>query len=378
MNDKHSLFAWDCHFSIFRRIAVALVVMLGCGGLAFCDEIHDARATNVVRSDFLTLPGNYDDGSMEFSSDGAHYAYATGLKGGRTIVDDGVAIQPTGNIGSPIFSPSGKLFFWIISDGVANLYADGTVVPTAFGGNNEIVFSKDGSHWAALGGERLVRGGADVSKLMAMLYVDGKLVGRYSDFSLPDFSPDGKHTAFLALESNERMSLMVDGQTIKTFEKPKAESSFIFNTTIPGPNLTKQAAVHYLSDGKLLVLARDAAGWTVYKDDKALASYPGEVWGGGGYAIHWLNFKGSEGVAWMQFGSLALAKQAPASAWWEQRAGQSNAWRVVVDGRPVDSIVRLNILGLGPARSKRRWQTGSLRRRFCAPKQPEARGLFGG
>jgi WD40 repeat protein len=296
-------------------------------------------ATNGVRSDILTLPASYAAGSVEFSTDGAHYAYATGPNGGQTIVRDGAVVQPTGNIGLPFFSPSGKLFFWIISNGLANLYADGAIVPTKFGANNEVVFSQDGTHWAALGGERLAQGDARTVKLPAMLYVDGKLIGKYDDFSYPDFSPDGKHCAFLALDSDERMSLVVDGQTIKQFEKPKVESSFIFRTTVPGPNLIKQAAVHYLTDGKLLLLVRDAAGWTVYRDDKALASYPGEIWGGGGYAIHRLDFKGSAGAAWMQFQSLALAKEAPSAAWWEQPAGQSNSWRVVVDGSPADSIV---------------------------------------
>ena len=137
---------------------------------------------------------------------------------------------------------------------MANLYADGTVVPTAFGGNNEVVFSQDGAHWAALGGERLVQGGARAIKLSAILYVDGKLVGKYDDFSYPDFSPDGKHSAFLALESDERMSLVVDGQTIKKFEKPKIESSFIFRTTIPGP--TDQAGRGPLPDRCETTLAR--------------------------------------------------------------------------------------------------------------------------
>ena len=125
------------------------------------------------------------------------------------------------------------------------------------------------------------------------------------------------------------------------------------------------------------MLVRDAAGWTVYKDDKALASYPGEVWGGGGYAIHRLDFKGSEGVAWMQFQSLALATQAPTAAWWEQPAGQSNAWRVVVDGKPADSIVSSNFWA--PARPI--LSAYGKRLAYVAVLRPEAareRGLCGG
>ena len=34
-----------------------------------------------------------------------------------------------------------------------------------------------------------------------------------------------------------------------------------------------QYQVHFLSDGRLLALVRDAAGWTVDRDGAALASY---------------------------------------------------------------------------------------------------------
>ena len=68
-------------------------------------------ATNGVRSDMLTLPESYAAGSVVFSIDGAHCAYATGPKGGRTIVDDGVAIQPDRKHRFAVFLTLGQTLF---------------------------------------------------------------------------------------------------------------------------------------------------------------------------------------------------------------------------------------------------------------------------
>jgi len=238
-----------------------------------------------------------------FSPDGKQYAFLVGSSGSQRLFYNSVEIQEFSSYSRPIFSPTGKLFFWGLKDGKVILSADGRIIPTSLAGEGAIVFSKDGSRWSAFGAE-------------------------------------------LEIDAEEQMSLVVDGKVSTKFDKPKVECSFIMRAAVRGPNVHVQSSVHYLSDGDIVALVRDTNGWTVYKKGKVLNSYLQNVWGGGGYTI--MKFKGFDDEASIHGRSLVIAKNAPVAAWWERPSGKSASWRVVVDGKPADSINSPNFWSAQP------------------------------
>ena len=188
-----------------RQLTSPLLSLTICLLSAF--NLH---AANVERKDVVTLPAGYVKDSIDFSEDAQHYVYLVESGGTRQIVYDGRTVQSPQGLGSPFLSPSGKVFSWVVSEGLAHVLADGVLTRTTIAGNNAVRFSDAGDHWAALGGERFVRGGPSSPMPAVVMYLDGALVGRYSDFTAPAFSPDGKHMAFAALDSSDQMTLIVD------------------------------------------------------------------------------------------------------------------------------------------------------------------------
>jgi len=281
-----------------------------------------------------------------FSPDGKQYAFLVGSSGSQRLFYNSVEIQEFSSYSRPIFSPTGKLFFWGLKDGKVILSADGRIIPTSLAGEGAIVFSKDGSRWSAFGAELEKHKSKAIAPGEIVMFVDGVEIGKYADISYPVFSRDGKHYAFLALDAEEQMSLVVDGKVSTKFDKPKVECSFIMRAAVRGPNVHVQSSVHYLSDGDIVALVRDTNGWTVYKKGKVLNSYLQNVWGGGGYTI--MKFKGFDDEASIHGRSLVIAKNAPVAAWWERPSGKSASWRVVVDGKPADSINSPNFWSAQP------------------------------
>jgi len=287
--------------------------------------------SSVQRTDVLTLPENYRESSLAFSSDAKHYAYLVNDPDGvRRAVVDGVESQALADCSQPEFSPAGKPFFWGMKDGNVALSADGRIVRTPFARDEALVFSKDGARWATIG--PAPAGGGDSSRV-AVLFVDGVQVGRYGDVSFPEFDRDGKHYAFLFL-NNGQMSLAVDGKVSVAFAKPKVEISMM---PFPASTMFLLSPVRYLSDGGIVALAQDANGWTVFKNGKALGSYRQNVWGGGNFNTM-ISFGGFEEAASIQGQSLVVADDAPVAAWWERPAGKDGRWHVVVDGKPADAF----------------------------------------
>jgi len=305
--------------------------------LCFINLRYSLRA-GVERTEIATLPASYAKGSLVLSLDGKHYAFVIVPSGSQRILCDGIESQEFEACSLPIFSPTSKLFFWGMKDGKVLLSADGRIIPTSLAGEGAIVFSKDGTRWMAFGSELEKRNSNSITPGGIVMFLDGVEVGKYADISYPNFSSDGKNVAWLALDADEKMSLIVDGKVSTAFEKPRVNCSFIMAAAIRGPNMHMQSSAQYMSDGELVTLARDANGWTVYKADKAISSYGMVVWGGGGYATHWLGFDGSDTAAEIHARSLVIAKDAPIIAWWERPSGKDTLWHVVVDGKPADSI----------------------------------------
>jgi ankyrin repeat protein len=303
-------------------------------------------AASVERSEIATLPTDYIKGSLVLSPDRKHYAFALGPSGVQRIVCDGVEGETFKACSLPIFSPTGQLFFWAVRDGKVLLSANGRVIETSLAGEGAIVFSKDGAHWVAFGAELGQRSVKTITPGTIVMFADSVEIARYSDITYPDFSRDGKHFAFLALDDDERMSLVVDGKVSTKFDKPTVECSFIMRASVRGPNVHVQASAHYLNNGGIVALVRDAKGWTVYKEGEALNSYPQDVWGGGGYTV--MTFKGFDDAASIHGRSLVVAETAPVAAWWERPSGKGALWRVVIDGKPADSINAPNFWSAQP------------------------------
>jgi hypothetical protein len=332
------------HRTITRRVVVTLTMLT----ISFLYS-NLSFAAGVERTDITTLPTGYVKGSLVLSSDGKHYAYVVGSAGAQRIVCDGIQSQEFESFQLLVFSPTDKLFFWAMKDGNAILSADGRIITTSLTFGQAIVFSKDGAHWAAYGSVlpkqtgRIITLGGSIA-----VFIDGIEVGRYTDISYPSFNPDGKHLAWLALDSQEKMFLIIDGKVSSPFEKPKVRCSFIFRPVIPGPNLLMQSSAQYMSDGQLVTLARDANGWTVSKAGKTVSSYGVVLWGGNGYPAHRLDFDGADTAATIHARSLVIAEEAPVTAWWDWPSGKGSSWRVVIDGKPADSIQSANPHPLEP------------------------------
>jgi len=297
-----------------------------------------SHAASIERIEVATLPIEYAKGSLILSPDGKHYAFVVGSSGSQRIVCDGVRSQEFNSCSLPVFSSAGKLFFWGLQDGKVVLSAEGRIIPTSLAGEGAIVFSRDGMRWAAFGAELEKQNGNTFTPGKVVMFIDGVEIGKNIDISYPNFSRDGKRVAWLALDADENISLIVDGKVSTVFKKPTVECSFIMRASIRGPNMHLQSSAQYMDNGELVTLVRDVNGWTVYKADKAISSYGMVVWGGGGYTAHLLTFDGSDTSAAVQARSLVIAENAPVAAWWERPRGKDILWRVVVDGKPADSI----------------------------------------
>jgi hypothetical protein len=275
----------------------------------------------VDRSLLLPASSGYDKQSLTFSAGGQHYAYIAGTK----VVLDAVPGQPFSRCSGAEFSPDGRLFFWAVREGKIVLSAAGQTIPTSLVNQGSLVFAKDGDHWAAYGA---------ASESQIVVYEDGKEVGHYSDISAPAFSENGNHMAFLAAE-NGRTELIVDGKATVSFDPPKVKSSMMLRSFLYGPNMSMLTAVHYGGTTSLL-LTQDANGWTFFKDGQPMASYLGNVWGGGDYRL--IGFGGFEEASSTLAYSFVAAEDGPVAAWWERPSGKGAQWRVAINGKPADAM----------------------------------------
>jgi hypothetical protein len=149
---------------------------------------------------------------------------------------------------------------------------------------------------------------------------------------LPAFNDDGTHVAWLVQRDDDRVVLMVDDHETRVFPTPEGHVSPAVKAKPVGPNLAPQFSVRYLTDGSLIVVAQDAEGWAVFRDDVRLGSYRHNVWTGGGAPIA-VSF-GPEFRTEASFTPtlLGTAEAAPVAAWWERAPGEYDRWRVVRNG----------------------------------------------
>jgi WD40-like Beta Propeller Repeat len=268
------------------------------------------------------------------SDDGVSWAYIEIVGAEQRVVHDGITDELHPGCGSIVFSPvTRKLFYWAGSSTAGQLVAEGTKVGH-FAKEGTIVFTRDGRRWAtAAGGADEIEGGA-IRPGQAVVVADGKEIGRHPDASVPTFSPDGRHLAYLAAAEGGT-KLIVDGADRTAYRRPPAPCAAAMD---PGsrrpPNFWPQFQTAYLSDGTLLVMTQDEDGWGIYREGSRIASY------GMSLLQKTLDPRPDcPGLAGVAAWSLVTAEQAPVAAWWERLPGEKDAWRVVVNAKPADDVV---------------------------------------
>ena len=315
---------------------IGCVVLLAWG----IDALGCSRQSRLIRKTQLArLPSSV--GSIAVADDATSYAYVEKKDGGGWVVHDGVAGSLFPTFGALTFSPvTRRVFYWAggrVDDADEGfLVADGTKLGGDFAREATIVFSRDGRHWATAGPTRNRREGDVAGPGPVTALADGRELGRYADASLPTFSPDGRHLAYLVAGPDGRARLIVDATERAAYAVPEAECAARMKPRAsgPNPNFWPQFQVQYLSDGRLLVMTRDGDGWGIYRNGVRLASYEASV-----VQSHPTLGEKCATVTAVSAWSFVAADKAPVAAWWERLQGRECRWRVVVDAKPADDVL---------------------------------------
>lgn len=308
-----------------RRARVATLLMVVALGSA-CQ-----REPTVEKSLLVQLPPSYVEKSFTLSDDAKAWAFVTKTDEGQRVVSSAGTGDLHAFCTKLAFAPkTHKLFYWA-RDGseeepTISLIADGKQIATDFVTIGEMGFSPDGARWLAAGGAR----GPSAAELGEItLFVDGVATAHAKDMALPAFSRDGRHVAWLTSDE-KRGSLFVDGELRRTFDISTGECAVAALHDAPRPDLPNRHVVQYLADGSVLVVTRDPDGWGVYRDGDRIAYYVRS------------SFDAGQGECGKMTAfaprSLRIAEEAPVAYWWARDEGDTNVWRVVRNGKPVDDV----------------------------------------
>ena len=312
--------------SIFTLLAA------GCGA----PEPRLVRQKHTI----VRLPKEHSVERVVTSDDGGAWAYVAATPdGGCQIVRSGQRLPAHARCGDRIFAFSrgpGRLWYDARDlEGHARLFVDGESLAMEPADSDALVSSLRGARWGGIG--RATGEPAGNEKSAAVLVVaDGRVVGRYADATPPVFSPDETHSAFVSRDTSGTMDLVVDGIAIGVIPSGVAPCGPLLPLDNP-PSLGRQLQLRYLSDGRLLRLTPDHAGWSVHRDAEVVASYPTVVTPAAA---------GERPAACDQHlgvlaGSLTSASKAPVAAWWERIEGpvtDPSRWRPVRDAQEISPL----------------------------------------
>jgi len=319
-----------------RRLAVPLVVGLGalavaCGG---------RQGLDMAKQHLGKLPVDWRRGSLVVSEDGAHWAFAQTEEKRQRVVRDGRPEEFfVGVIGLKLAPKTGMLAYWATNSEQdpreVLLVVEDKIIATPYNEPGVFVFAPTGKRWAVAGAVRMPPEAGESARGPTMVLVDGREVGRWKDATPPEWSPDGEHVAWLAEEDDGRVSVYVDGAVRRTIDKPGEDVSPAIKVEKHGPSLQPGMQIRWLSDGSLLTLAPEPGGWTVARDGRPLAALPHAMWDPAGILRLSFDLRFASAAALVP-PSLDAAKAAPVAVWWERLRGDTDHFRVVRDGAPVD------------------------------------------
>ena len=309
-----------------RRFAITVLV------LSLCMPVACARGRGGVKKVQLArLPAQYQ--TITISDDARSYAYVgVEHEGEGFVVHDGKRDATFPAMVGLTFAPkTGKLFYWAGSDTEGWLVADGTKIGGDLAHEGKLVFSPDGRRWATTCTARPQAGGHGKR---AVVFADGKELGRYAGASIPTFSPDGRHLAYVVVDDGGSASVLVDGEPRVKYAPSDDPCAARLEGTPSEPSLWPQFQAAYLADGSLVTMTQDPDGWAIYRDAARLASYGPSV-----IQKHPEVRESCRGTPAVAAWSLTTAEKAPVAAWWDRLPGSEERWRVVANGKPVDGLL---------------------------------------
>ena len=285
----------------------------------------------------------YSSDSFELSGDLVSYAYVCGKQGNHQVVTDSSESPLTEYVHSVGFAPKTNILHYFSVqknvDGAltTTLISGGREIPTNFkapGGT--IRFDRSGKRYA-ISGRRISDSDKKAESDGFQLLVDGADVGTFDNLSMPVFSANSDQYAFISSAKDETMTLWLNGKKTRDFDKPKVPASFIFVTQTMNPSLAGMAKVFLANDATISLLVRDDQGWSIFLNDKRLASYQTVFFGGPGGTIHHLKFEGSDVAPAIMANSVVATADAKTMYWWARSEGANAGWRLYRNGQPVDS-----------------------------------------
>ncbi|MDX2169131.1 MAG: hypothetical protein SF182_18830 [Deltaproteobacteria bacterium] len=302
-------------------------------------------APRLTRVPLARLPATYIADTLGLTPDARAAVYAERSGDGARVVQRGQAGPTFRAVSAPRVAADGAAFYWATEPHGIALLAGTTRIATPIAQPGPFAFAAARRRWAAVGADP-----AAAPDSTAVLWVDGRLVNRYPDLTLPVFSRDAAHYAYLGDAGSGLVGLFVDGKRIHLFEPPDVAASPVRRGPTPGTGMDEQYVVTYLSDGQLLLLTTDHEGWAVYRDDQRVASYNrNDAPPADGAPARW--DEALRDASAILGGSLISASDAPVIAWWGRDPGLVTRWRVLRDGVPLPQACKQPAYDTPPALS---------------------------
>jgi hypothetical protein len=290
-------------------------------------------APGLTRTTLARLPDTYVPDTLAFSAALDRVAYAARDGDGECVMHGDQPGPRFRAVSPPRLAPGGALRYWAsrASDAEPSwlLRIDSAEIATPVRQPGPVTVAATGPRWAAVGSVDATSGAGSESAVWA----DGALINRYPDMTRPVFSRDGAHYAYLGDAGLGMVGLFVDGKREHLFEAPDVPFTPVRRGTTPGAGMDAQYVIRYLSDGTVLSLTTDFEGWSVYRDQRRVASYNGNEAGVSGDAFPVVEPDSPlQHLAAIVGSSLTSASDAPVVAWWARDPGPVTRWRVLRDG----------------------------------------------
>jgi hypothetical protein len=279
------------------------------------------------------------DGSAVVSDDVTQYAYLVKDTKGVHMVRNGTPGENFRSADNRSYIPNThRHVYWARGfDERPVLVVDDDVFDIGISKHDYVVFDPKGEHWAALSSMPNPDPHAPPA---AMILRDGEMLGPFADASVPAWSPSAT-LAYLRVPEQpviaRHTELVVGDKVVRSHSGNSPTCLPGFGAPLDGPELPRETAVRYLTDGRLISLMPAEGHWALRRDDEVLGTYdataPTAAGSVGPYLLAGVDADACKKGSVIAATSITTAEQVPVVAWWE-RPGEQPTWRVMVDGRP--------------------------------------------